>query len=239
MISTRHLFAALVLGISLLLPFEADAVDTYPNCNPMTSSPCNMPEGQADFCATANTVNDQKTACESMSGGTILTSEASTAGGMSCAANRTPCQVDGTKFCANGGASACNSAGGEVITNANPNPDPAPTPATNPTPSTNNDDPTPSGGSNSSNQEGALINPLGVSSIEGLLSALLSGVIQIGSILLILALVWVGFQFVFAQGQEEKIRDARKALLWTVIGGILLLGAEAISLVLKATVESL
>jgi len=44
---------------------------------------------------------------------------------------------------------------------------------------------------------------------------------------------------VFAQGNEEKIRSARQALLWTVIGGILLLAAEAISLVLQATVENL
>ena len=147
MISIRHLLIALVLGVSLALPFVSFA-QQYPNCNPMTSSPCNMPEGQADFCATASTVNDQKTFCESMSGGQILTSEASTAGGMNCAANRTPCQVDGTKFCANGGAAACNAANGQVITNANPNPDPAPTAPSNPSPSpsTNN-----SSNSNSNN----------------------------------------------------------------------------------------
>ena len=84
-----------------------------------------------------------------------------------------------------------------------------------------------------------LVNPLGVDSIEDLLAAILRGVVQIGSILLVLALVWVGAQFVFAQGNEEKIRSARQALLWTVIGGILLLAAEAISLVLQATVENL
>jgi hypothetical protein len=67
----------------------------------------------------------------------------------------------------------------------------------------------------------------------------LKAVVQIGSILLVLALVWVGFLFVMAQGAEEKIRDARGALVWTVIGGMLLLGARAISEVIQATVQTL
>jgi|GEM_PF-1053872 len=84
-----------------------------------------------------------------------------------------------------------------------------------------------------------LVNLLTVGSLQELLSLLLGLVVQIGSILLVLALVWAGFQFVAAQGNEEKIRSARDALTWTVIGGLLLLGAEALSLVIKATIESL
>lgn len=69
--------------------------------------------------------------------------------------------------------------------------------------------------------------------------AVLRAVVTLGSILLVVAIVWVGAQFVFAQGQEEKIRDARNALMWTVIGGLVLLGAEAISIVIQATVSTL
>lgn len=242
-----HLRLTLLIALALFVAGPSSALalcsaqqaGTYPNCTATCASPCDMPEGQADFCAIGNTVNDQKTACESMSGGTILTSEASTAGGMNCAANRTPCQVDGTNFCANGGPSACQAGNGEVITAANPNPDPAPTPNADPDPAPGADpdeDTTTTGGAT---QEGALLNPLGVTSIEDLLAKVLEGVVTIGSILLVLALVWVGFLFVFAQGKEESIRSARQALFWTIIGGILLLGAEAISLVLKATVQNL
>lgn len=86
---------------------------------------------------------------------------------------------------------------------------------------------------------GTLINPLGVTSVEGLLTAVLRAVVQIGAILLVLALVWVGFLFVFAQGRSEEITKAKTALFWTIIGGLVLLGAEAISLVIQATVDGL
>lgn len=84
-----------------------------------------------------------------------------------------------------------------------------------------------------------LDNPLRTDSLEGLLVIVLKAVVQIGTILLVLALVWVGFLFVMAQGSEEKIREARSAFVWTVIGGMLLLGATAISEVIKATVQTL
>lgn len=86
---------------------------------------------------------------------------------------------------------------------------------------------------------GGLQNPLKAGSITELLNIVLKAVVEIGSILLVLALVWVGFLFVAAQGAEEKIRDARTALMWTVIGGLILLGAEAISQVITATVQAL
>lgn len=62
---------------------------------------------------------------------------------------------------------------------------------------------------------------------------------MLGTIALVVALVWVGALFVFAQGAEEKIRDARNALMWTVIGGLVLLGAQSISIVIQNTVQSL
>lgn len=85
-----------------------------------------------------------------------------------------------------------------------------------------------------------LENPLkNIDSFPDLLAAILGAVVQIGFMLLILMLVYVGFKFVAAQGNEEKLRDARSALVWTVIGGLILLGAEAISLVVQSTAEAL
>ncbi len=84
-----------------------------------------------------------------------------------------------------------------------------------------------------------LSNPLKASSISELLTVVLQAVVRLGAIFLVLALVYVGFLFVQAQGKEEKIRDARQALMWTVIGGLILLGAEAIALVIESTVNAL
>ena len=84
-----------------------------------------------------------------------------------------------------------------------------------------------------------LVNPLKVDSLEGLLTLILEAVIDIGTIILVLAIVYVGFKFVIAQGSEEKIREARSALVWTVIGGLILLGANAIMLVIRETAANL
>lgn len=87
---------------------------------------------------------------------------------------------------------------------------------------------------------GGLTNPFNnINSLPELLTAILKGVVEIGAIFLTLMIVYVGFLFVAARGNEEKIRSARDALMWTVIGGLILLGAEAISLVIQATVKTL
>lgn len=93
--------------------------------------------------------------------------------------------------------------------------------------------------SNSAGQGQVLVNPLRAGSIPELLAIVLQGLVQIGSIILVLMLVWVGFKFVVAQGNEEEIRSARDALMWTVIGGLVLLGAQAIATLIQATVNAL
>lgn len=86
----------------------------------------------------------------------------------------------------------------------------------------------------------ALINPLNSgTSLESFLGSIMDFVIRIGSIVVILMIVYVGYLFVIARGNESKITEARKALLWTVIGALVLLGAKAISSGILATVQSL
>ena len=85
-----------------------------------------------------------------------------------------------------------------------------------------------------------LQNPLnGIDSLDDFLEAILAGVIRIGTIILIMMLVYVGFLFVAARGNAEKLQGAKSALVWTVIGGLILLGASAIQAVITDTVQSL
>ncbi|MDB5195092.1 MAG: protein of unknown function with transrane region [Parcubacteria group bacterium] len=86
---------------------------------------------------------------------------------------------------------------------------------------------------------GTLQNPLKFNSLPALMDAILQAVVQLGAILLVFMLVWCGFLFVVAQGNPEKLSAARSALIWTLIGGLILLGAEAISKVVEATVTTL
>jgi hypothetical protein len=84
-----------------------------------------------------------------------------------------------------------------------------------------------------------LINPLNAGTFEELITDILDAVVQLGAIFLVLALVWTGFLFVQAQGSEDKIKQAREALFWSVAGGLILLGASAISLAIKGFVGAL
>ena len=85
-----------------------------------------------------------------------------------------------------------------------------------------------------------LINPLKAgTSIESFLQNILSYVIRIGTIVIILMIVYVGYLFVIAQGKPGEIEKARSALLWTVVGALILLGSQAIAISIKATVTSL
>lgn len=87
---------------------------------------------------------------------------------------------------------------------------------------------------------GGLVNPLrGVDSFPDFLRAILGGIVDIGTIVLIMMLVYVGFLFVAARGNAEKLQSAKSALVWTVIGGLILLGATSIQLVIEGTVNSL
>lgn len=85
-----------------------------------------------------------------------------------------------------------------------------------------------------------LVNPLGTgTTLNTLLDDILQFVVRIGSIVVILMLVYVGYMFVVAQGKPEEISKAKQALMWTVIGALVLLGAEAIAQGIQATVQAL
>lgn|SRR3989344_8549635 len=85
-----------------------------------------------------------------------------------------------------------------------------------------------------------LTNPLGAGTdLEALLADILAFVVKIGSVVVVLMLVYVGYLFVTARGNDTKLTTAKSALLWTVVGALILLGAEAIALAIQATVEAI
>jgi hypothetical protein len=74
-----------------------------------------------------------------------------------------------------------------------------------------------------------LENPISVNSLPELIKSMFDAIIQIGLVFVILAIIYAGLQFVMAQGNSEKITKAKSIFLWTIIGGVILLGASAIS----------
>jgi hypothetical protein len=85
----------------------------------------------------------------------------------------------------------------------------------------------------------ALTNPLQVASLTDLIAKVTQTVVVLGGMFLTFMLIYTGFLFVMARGNEEKVSSARTALLWTVVGGILLLGANAIAIAISSTATSL
>ncbi len=91
-----------------------------------------------------------------------------------------------------------------------------------------------------------LINPLNSGNcapngacLMNFLNKILDFVIEIGTVVVVLMMVYVGFLFVAARGEPAKLTTARSALLWTVVGALILLGSKAISISIGATVRAL
>lgn len=60
-------------------------------------------------------------------------------------------------------------------------------------------------------------------------------VIPIGGVIVVFMIIYTGFLFVIAQGNPEKIKKAKESLLYTVIGAAIILGAFAISVIIRTT----
>ncbi len=88
--------------------------------------------------------------------------------------------------------------------------------------------------------QGKIVNPLSTTNtLPELIQKILTGVLKIGIPIVALAIVYCGFLFVFARGKPEELKKAREALLWTVIGAAILLGAWALAKMISATVFAL
>ena len=85
---------------------------------------------------------------------------------------------------------------------------------------------------------GKLPNPLTTDSVQGVLYLIADIGTYIGVIVAVLAIIYVGFKFVVAQGNPEKISEAKMFLLYVVIGVAILIGARAIIDIIKNTLTS-
>lgn len=82
-------------------------------------------------------------------------------------------------------------------------------------------------------------NPIKAKSLAALLSDILSIIIQIGIPIIVIMVIFTGFTFVTAQGNQAKITLAKNALFSVVIGSAIVIGAYAISQAIQNTVKDL
>jgi len=87
----------------------------------------------------------------------------------------------------------------------------------------------------------SLQNPLrsDIGNISQFLTALLDAVVIIVFPFIILMIIYSGFLFVSAQGNEDKLKTAKKTILWTIIGALIILGASMLSYAIEGTINDL
>lgn len=83
-----------------------------------------------------------------------------------------------------------------------------------------------------------LPNPLAnnVTSIYDFVQAVLGNIVlPIGSIVVVFFIIYAGYLFVTAGGNESQLEKAKHTLLWVLVGAAILLGSWAIALAVKGT----
>lgn len=84
-----------------------------------------------------------------------------------------------------------------------------------------------------------LENPLKVGSIEAFLLAIIDVILVFALPIIIFFIMYAGFLFTTARGDMSQIEKAKGALLWSVVGGVIVLGAKLIVTVIQGTVSPL
>lgn len=82
-----------------------------------------------------------------------------------------------------------------------------------------------------------LKSPLKKITIDELLGLAVRLVVRIGTVLSVLALMYVGLQFILARGNDTKITAAKEHLWYVVIGIAVLFGATLIVQIIKVTLS--
>lgn len=97
--------------------------------------------------------------------------------------------------------------------------------------------------SNASGQGGItnfkIENPIQANNFEQFLADILSIIVQIGIPIMVMMVIYTGFQYVTARGNAGKIQQAHKMLGNVIIGAFIILGCFTISEALTNTVADL
>lgn len=86
---------------------------------------------------------------------------------------------------------------------------------------------------------GQLCNPLKAKSLTQFFDGIIGVAIQLGAVIAGLSIMYGGFLYVTALGDEEKITKAYKTMTWSLVGTAVLLGAHVIMLAIRGTIEQL
>jgi hypothetical protein len=96
------------------------------------------------------------------------------------------------------------------------------------------------GGKESPAVMSTLTNPLkGVDSIGDLFYKIVDFVMSLSYVVIAFFLLLSGFKFVTAQGSDEKLTEAKHTFYYTIIGALILIGANTIIKVIQSVITGL
>lgn len=79
-------------------------------------------------------------------------------------------------------------------------------------------------------------NPLQSQTIPEFILKIIDVLLVFALPIIVLYIMYAGFLFVTANGNESQLTQAKNALLWSVVGGVIALGAKLILEVIQGTV---
>ncbi|MFA6463848.1 MAG: hypothetical protein WCV55_02485 [Candidatus Paceibacterota bacterium] len=84
--------------------------------------------------------------------------------------------------------------------------------------------------------DGKLANPISATSIPDFLKSILTAATEIGAIIGALSIMYGGYLYATAQGDEEKLKKAKATVTWALVGTAVLIGATVIITAVTTTV---
>lgn len=96
-----------------------------------------------------------------------------------------------------------------------------------------------SGGTGNSLAVERLSNPLGNVTLHGFFIKIIEILIIFAVPIIVFFIILAGFKYVTARGNASKIQEATSALTWAIVGGVLILGAQALLMIIQNTVNAL
>lgn len=93
------------------------------------------------------------------------------------------------------------------------------------------------GCSSQSGTSQTLCNPVQFSGMSEFIAGFLRAVVMISLPILTLFIVYSGFMFVMARGNEGKLKTAKQNFMFVILGAILILGAWTLATMIGATVS--
>lgn len=95
------------------------------------------------------------------------------------------------------------------------------------------------GGGAALNVTATIKNPIMQDNFSDFVSQVTATAVEILMPFVVLAFIWSGFLFVKAQGNETELKEAKKAIWWSIIGAFILMGAWGFSQIIKDTVTTI